>query len=1021
MVDTSDKKLIDALRESEERYREIFNSTSDAMFIHDSATGMVIDVNNTMLRMYGFTDRLEVFNSKFSDLNAVEEGYPQEKAVELLQNAIASEKDTFEWRAKKKNGELFWVEVSLRSTKITGKERVLATVRDISERKKAEEELKTSEARNKALLNAIPDLMFMFSREGVFLDYNSPDSALLITPPEMFIGRHINDVLPKELAKLTMTNLRELFEHGKTMRYEYNTIVGSEIRFFESRMVLCGKDAAMSIVRDITDHKKTEIALRESKELLFELTDQVPGVVYQFYARPNGEMGFYYVSNKSEQILGLKPDLEGYFERFAALVIPEHREGFMKSIEKSVKESKEWKYEGMMQKPTGEVIWFSGNSNPLPRGKEMVFNGIVFDITDRKQAAKVLQDIIDRNPISIQIVDKEGFTLRVNSAHTRLFGAVPAPNFSIFADLQSKSPEFEKLILLAKSGEVVKFPDLYYNVKDLSSELPDVPVWIRVILFPLNDSSGKPERFVFMHEDITERKKAEDAFRESEEKYRQFIQETHEGINLMDEEGRVIIWNKMLANITGIKETEAIGAYIWDVMFKMIPPEKKSPERHIQIKTSVIDSLKTGVPAFKGPMEIKSFRADGEVIFIEQTLFVIKTAKGYQFGAINRDITESKRLIEHALQSQKLESLGVLAGGIAHDFNNLLGGIFGYIDLAAVTEKKSETSKYLSQAISAIDRARNLTRQLLTFAKGGVPAVKPDSLTPFIQETAQFALSGSSVSCRFDIPDNIWLCSFDRNQIAQVIDNIVINAQQAMPLGGVITMSARNIESGSEEQFLLGMGKFVAISIKDTGIGIPKEILPRIFDPFFTTKQKGHGLGLASCYSIITQHGGIITVESEPGRGSTFTVYLPAAKDSLTPVSGSEVSLHKGGGRVLIMDDEESMREIMSRMLEKLGYDVVCVRDGAEAISVIKAEQAKNRLFTAAIFDLTIPGGMGGEEAALELRKMDINIPIFVASGYAESKVMADPEKHGFTASISKPFVTKEFISLLNRHLSGRA
>ncbi|HOW52727.1 MAG TPA: PAS domain S-box protein [bacterium] len=378
-----------------------------------------------------------------------------------------------------------------------------------------------------------------------------------------------------------------------------------------------------------------------------------------------------------------------------------------------------------------------------------------------------------------------------------------------------------------------------------------------------------------IYRDITDRKKIEEALRESEERYRLLIQETNEGINLIDEEGRIVVWNRMLEKISGIPEKEAIGSFQWDIMFRMLPPEKRTPERHTQLKQAVERALATGEPPFRGAREFKSILPDGNTVWFEQTIFPIKTAKGWKFGAVNRDVTEQRKWMEHALQSQKLESLGVLAGGIAHDFNNLLAGLFGYIDLARIAPTAEETSRYLSKAMDSIDRARGLTRQLLTFSKGGAPVKKVGSLSPFIEETTRFALSGSTVSCRFDLPRDLPPCAYDTGQMAQVLDNLVRNAQQAMPMGGVITVAARIAPVGREEHTALSEGPYIAVSVIDSGIGIPQEILTRIFDPFFTTKEQGHGLGLATSYSIVKQHGGAFAVASEPGKGSRFTFYLP--------------------------------------------------------------------------------------------------------------------------------------------------
>jgi PAS domain S-box-containing protein len=378
---------------------------------------------------------------------------------------------------------------------------------------------------------------------------------------------------------------------------------------------------------------------------------------------------------------------------------------------------------------------------------------------------------------------------------------------------------------------------------------------------------------------------------------------------------------------------------------------------------------------------------------------------------------ENEKLSERLSQAQKLESLGVLAGGIAHDFNNLLGGIYGYIDIAAERTQETKVSVYLTKALGTIDRAKGLTQQLLTFAKGGVPRKKLDLLTPCIRDTVQFALSGSRITYNFNLPEDLWMCEFDANQIGQVIDNLIINAQQAMPDGGSIEVTAQNITFTENQHQSLNGGNYVKIGIKDHGIGISQEALHKIFDPFYTTKPAGHGLGLATCYSIIKRHGGYIDVDSELGKGTTFNIYLPATIDGVAKSIKESAITHKGAGTILIMDDEEVIRESLEDVLKVLGYSVICAKTGAEAIDIFSADKKTGQNISSMIFDLTIPGGIGGKEAIIEIRKIDKNIPVFVASGYADDPVMANPTNYGFSSSISKPFRKKDIADMLNKNI----
>jgi PAS domain S-box-containing protein len=421
--------------------------------------------------------------------------------------------------------------------------------------------------------------------------------------------------------------------------------------------------------------------------------------------------------------------------------------------------------------------------------------------------------------------------------------------------------------------------------------------------------------------------------------------------------------------------------------------------------------------------ESKHLRKDGSELPVEiRSHYFEFDGQAYCCGFVS-DLTDrrqaeeaQRRLEQESNKVHKLEALGILAGGIAHDFNNLLGAIYGYIDLAANTTQEEETAAYLAKALTSIDRTRGLTKQLLTFAKGGVPVKKVSELAPFIEETAKFALSGSNVACHVDLPEGLWACDYDKNQIGQVIDNIVINAQQAMPSGGAIDIRAANVTLGDGERPPLRPGNYVKISIVDTGIGMPSDMLPRIFDPFYTTKPKGHGLGLATSHSIVTRHHGTIEVESEMGKGSTFHVYLPASLGGPREESGrGPAKPHAGAGTIVVVDDEPAMLDVFRGMLARSGYEVVCFVECASALDAFLPDGAPTPV--AVFFDLTIPGGMGGEEAVRLVRQKLPNLPVFVTSGYAVNPVMASPSAFGFTASLAKPFTLRNLTDLLSKYL----
>jgi len=380
--------------------------------------------------------------------------------------------------------------------------------------------------------------------------------------------------------------------------------------------------------------------------------------------------------------------------------------------------------------------------------------------------------------------------------------------------------------------------------------------------------------------------------------------------------------------------------------------------------------------------------------------------------ALVEDRTDVRKANEQITTAQRLESLGILAGGIAHDFNNILTAILGNLSLAKYYETDNkELLGILTDAEAASNRAKELTHQLLTFAKGGEPVTKLVDITKVVNESSSFALAGSNIGLDFDIPDGIWYLEADEGQLNQVFNNLVINAQQSMPDGGHINVSIKNIVEKNDS---LMKGNFVKISIIDHGVGIPKEYIPKIFDPYFTTKNKGTGLGLSTSHSIVEKHGGFITMDSNPGGGSTFNVFLPASQDQIEDLKIYDNNLIEGSGNVLIMDDEKDVRDTVGSMLERLGYDVSYSTDGEEAIDFYATALNTESKYDAVILDLTIPGGMGGKQTILKLRELDPDIKAIVSSGYSNNPVMSDYKNYGFSGILAKPYTLTQLSKVLD-------
>ena len=435
------------------------------------------------------------------------------------------------------------------------------------------------------------------------------------------------------------------------------------------------------------------------------------------------------------------------------------------------------------------------------------------------------------------------------------------------------------------------------------------------------------------------------------------------------------------------------------------------------VKERIEHLKKAGTAIF----ESAHLKKDGSVLPIEQNCSIIEYDTQTAILCVARDISERKRLDEERLRTQKLESLGVLAGGIAHDFNNLLTGILGNLSLAkADLPETGPVAERLAETEKATLRAKNLTQQLLTFAKGGAPIKTEASLAELIQDAAGFAVRGTKAVCEYDCAEDLWLAEVDTGQLSQVLQNLVINAVHAMPEGGAIRLAARNLTVNPGE-LPLTPGKYVLITIRDHGIGIPPEHLAKIFDPYFTTKQSGSGLGLAVVHSIIANHAGQITVDSELGKGTVFSIYLPSVGKRPLAEKPAEkpARLSKGQGKILVMDDEELIRNVSTAMLKQLGYEAHAANDGKEVIALYLQAKKDGQPFDLVIMDLTVPGGMGGKEAIAHLRQLDPTIKAVVSSGYANDPIMANFREYGFCGVAPKPFSLQDLSKLLQMILNS--
>ncbi len=638
--------------------------------------------------------------------------------------------------------------------------------------------------------------------------------------------------------------------------------------------------------------------------------------------------------------------------------------------------------------------------------------GVLRDITEIKKTQediaenlRLVEALISSMPHPVFYKDRKKKYIGFNNAFCDFCGndsggVVGKDIFEVFPpDIASKFNE-EDVKLLENGGSCVNECRLYNY---LMNEYRDM----LITKSAFGDASGSISGIIGTMIDITEQKKNEEALRFSEAKYRTILENTESVVLTYDTEG-VLTYASPKVMRFGYRPEDLIGRNIMEFVHAEDIPKVMDGFQKI---------LENGIDV---PVTFRSLTASGEYILVEESGGAIRDENGkiIFITSILRDITEKRKMEEEIIRTSKLESLGILAGGIAHDFNNVLMGVIGNLNLAKRRIKSDEkTHEILLRAENVAYKAKKLTEQLITFSKGGVPIKSIAFIGDIVRESSNFALSGANVTCRLKIDEDLWPCEADESQIAQVVTNLVINAQQAMADGGSIEVECANAEVDKDLKLGIARGKYITISVADHGCGIKEEIRQKIFDPYFTTKKTGSGLGLSTSYSIIKNHGGTITVESRPMEGSVFKVYLPAAGNKLaagkTETEAFETPALKK--RILVMDDDETVLLPLYEMLSEAGHEVKIARDGAEAVSQFIRFKKLEKSFDLIIMDLVVKGGLGGCEAIKKIREIDPSVKAIVSSGYSNDPVMSDPANYGFCGVLVKPYRSGELIRAVER------
>jgi PAS domain S-box-containing protein len=676
--------------------------------------------------------------------------------------------------------------------------------------------------------------------------------------------------------------------------------------------------------------------------------------------------------------------------------------------------------EAFAQVRAGRLVSFEGGFSPSQGGARfwhVVLNpikgkndsllgsvGILADITEQKQAEEelrasraLLQSLLDSIPDLLMVIDRDYRIVYSNNQG----------RCSIRPHEESSCPRcYQRLHSQDAPCQDCPAQIVFTTGRTVEQEKinPDDGRINEVRIFPIFSVAGQVTMVIEHVRDITERKQVEEALRTRQAKLDGIFRAAPVGIGLLVNRVFKEV-NDQVCIMTGyareeILEKSARFLYPSQEEFELVGREK-----YRQIAEQG-----------KGTIETHWLTRDGiliDVMLSSAPLFEADNPQEILFTAMN--ITERKKLEAARYTIDKMESLGIMAGGIAHDFNNVLMAILGNISLVGLAATPNEIQERLGDAEQGCRQAMLLAKQLLTFAKGGAPVKKPDDLRLIVQEAARLALSGSKSKTTFAFPEDLWNVDVDRGQMHQVFTNLLINADQAMPLGGQIHIQAGNYTVKGTASTTLIRGDYVLVTISDQGVGIAPDQLDKIYDPYYSTKQKGSGLGLATVYSIVKQHGGLITCESKLGRGATFHLYLPALEQSEKIKKLGGKKLFSGHGRILVLEDDATVRNVMGRMLTKLGYDPVFAPEGQEALDLFDQARTNWQPFDLVILDLTIPGGKGGLETLQGLLALEPRTKAIVSSGYADDPVLANFHEFGFCGVITKPYRIAELSEIIHK------
>ena len=914
---------------------------------------------------------------------------------------------------------------------------------DVTARREAEEARKESEAQLRQTLQHADCVVWQARVQRVGGEYRwsrfrMPDSplhqAIFGTEHHASADEFWSLVEVPEMAEMNRRSARA-FETGAP-GYEQEFRVRRDDRTIwlleRASISRVGPDewAVVGILIDVTARREAEEARKASESQLRQILERADCMLWQArIVRAGGgfQWGRYRVPPSALHQLIFGTEQHPTPDRLWSLVqLPERAEMDRRSTAALLAGERGYEQEFSVVQPQ-RTIWLLERVVLERVGPgEWEAAGVVIDVTERRRAEAARQASEARLHQLLQQADCLLWQARAvgndaggtdwrlyippSSLYRELFGADPAEEANLMWD-ELKVPELAAMNRRSSEALLTGAPGYEQEFR----------VWRGDRWYWLHEKVAiarvgpREWNLVGVITDISARRTAELALAAEKERLVVTLRAMTEGVVTTDTQGIVQYLNRAAATLTGWEEAAAVGRPLTEVC--RLHEGAATADAPVPFAEVLAGNTLVNLPP-----RTHLVKRDGTGCQVEGCCIPIHAADSALIGTVLvvRDVTERERLEQELARASKLESVGLLAGGIAHDFNNILTVIMGNVTLALLDASElAKVEYYLRETERAAIRARDLTQQLLTFAKGGEPIRAAVHLPDVIREVAEFALHGSRVKCEYDFAPDLWLADADKGQIGQVVQNLVLNSVQAMPEGGIIRIRVANEAPAGVSRAPFTAGDFVRITVADTGTGIRAEHLGKIFDPYFTTKQQGSGLGLATVYSIVKKHLGHIEVESALGRGTTFHIWLPALRAQQLEFAESRAATAPLQGRVLLMDDEETIREMARFLLGRLGFEVAVADDGRAAVRQFAQAREAGRPFDLVVMDLTVPGGMGGQEALAELRKIDPAVKAIVSSGYSSDPVLANHRKYGFSGVVAKPYQLDELTRVLREVLAS--